>query len=224
MTLDPNLSALRASTAQLNALAAAQEAASSQKFWTAAEDENAEPEFGKGPTLTIDLEDQFPLDQTPSLPTLHLKYIQGIVQANQAYLISNLLNDQSQMLIQPQMVWTFGRNRAAALPLQDRKLSRRHAVIMYVINDGFYLIDLNSMNGSYVNGQRVQQRQKLEDGDRICMGSTQFCFFTSTQAQTLEAIHPEVLSRLTQAESRQTPFIDFSELNEEISFNVPKQD
>lgn len=222
MTLESNLSELRASTAQLNALAAAQKVASSQKFWTASEDESDDPEFGKGPTVMIDLEEQAASSQPEVNSASSLKYIQGVVQGDRIYLVTNLLNDRSQALLQPQSVWTCGRNRAAALPLQDRKLSRRHAVILYVANDGFYLVDLNSMNGSYINGQRVQHRQKLQDGDRICLGTTQFSFFTSFQERTLEPIHAEVLNRLINSEPRQAPFIDFSELNEEISFNVPK--
>ncbi len=217
MTLESNVSNLRVSSAEPNLVEL-----SAQKFWTESEDEGDESAFGKGPTLMIDLEEQVSSGLSVSFSELPLKYVQGMIQGDRAYLITNLLQETSQTLIQPQMVWTIGRNRSAALPLQDRKLSRRHSVIMYVPNDGFYLVDLNSMNGSYWNGQRVQQRQKLQDGDRICLGTTQFAFFISSQEQTLEPIHPEVLNRLLNSEARSTPFIDFSELNEEISFNVPK--
>jgi FHA domain len=216
MTLESNVSDLRVASAEPSV------EFSSQKFWTDAEDEGDEHAFGKGPTLMIDLEEHSSAGPGTPAPEVSLKYIQGIVQGDRAYLVTNLLQDQSQTLLQPQMVWTIGRNRSAALPLQDRKLSRRHAVIMYAPEDGFYLVDLNSMNGSYWNGQRVQQRQKLQDGDRICLGTVRFSFFISVQERTVEPIHPEVLSRLVNSESRPASFIDFSELKEEISFNVHK--
>ena len=153
-----------------------------------------------------------PEAEFPHLSTIErkLKYVQGISQSRQVYLITNLLQDISQMLLQSQNVWTIGRNRGAALRLGDRKLSRRHAVILYDA-EGFHLIDLNSMNGSYVNGDRVQQCHHLKDGDRVCLGSIEFFFFMSQQRHSLEPIHPEVLSRLQNLKSRSTPFADYSE-------------
>ena len=108
--------------------------------------------FAKAQTLMIDLE-QTPVSSSfegLSAPTeMPLKhYIQGVVQGQQSYIITNLLGG-SLTLFQPQMVWTVGRNRGAALPLRDRLLSRRHAVIMFVLQEGFNLVDLNSMNGSF---------------------------------------------------------------------------
>mgnify|MGYP000426788951 CR=1 FL=1 len=129
---------------------------------------------GEAQTLMIDLE-QTPggqnsgsLGMSTEMPLKH--YIQGVVQGQQSYLITNLLGG-SITLLQPQMVWTVGRNRGAALPLRDRLLSRRHAVIMFVLQEGFNLVDLNSMNGSFLNGNRIRQWQLLKDGDRIRLGS-----------------------------------------------------
>ncbi len=191
-------------------------------FWTELE-ELEDQNLGKSPTLTIDREGQSTLEE-PAQIAEKPKYVQGIVQGKQVYLITNLISNVSQTFRQSQSVWTIGRNRSASIALQDRKLSRRHAVILYVPEEGFYLIDLNSMNGSYVNGVRVQQRQSLHDGDWVCVGSTRFFFFASVREKLLEAIHSEVLTRLNNVEARSTPFIDFSELNEEISFKVAQVD
>jgi pSer/pThr/pTyr-binding forkhead associated (FHA) protein len=184
------------------------------------EENPEEQQIAKSPTLTIDFEEAKSAIESPVTPEAKPRYIQGVVSGQQAWLVTNLLRSESMSLKQPQMVWTIGRNRSAALPLQDRKLSRRHAVILYVVNEGFYFVDLNSMNGSYINGARVQQRQRLQDGDCLCVGSTRFFFFTSVQARMSEALHPEVLARLNDVEARNKEFIDFSELREEISFNV----
>lgn len=198
-------------------------------FWEELEEQLDEdnPEvqqIAKSPTITIDREEAKSTIAAPIAPEAISRYIQGVVFGKQAWLVTNLLKSESIRLRQPQMVWTIGRNRSAALPLQDRKLSRRHAVILYSPNDGFYLIDLNSMNGSYINGTKVQQRQRLQDGDCLCVGSTRFFFFVSEQERVSDALHPEVLARLSDTEARNGAFIDFSELKEEISFNFNRAD
>ncbi len=132
-------------------------------------------------------------------------YVHGVVQGVHAYLVTNLMGGESETLLQPQMVWTLGRNRQVAILLRDSGLSRRHAVIQYVTRQGFYIIDLNSMNGSFVNGVRLRQKHLLEDGDRVSLGNTSFIFYTSCRNRTLEPIHPEVLSYLNNAGSFSMP-------------------
>ncbi len=188
-----------------------------QAFWSDQDsDNNDENSPAKAQTLLLNGR-PIPEADFPHLSAAErkLKYVQGVSQSGQIYLLTNLLQDISQMLFQPQNVWTIGRHRGAALSLSDRKLSRRHAVLLYDADQGFYLIDLNSMNGSYVNGDRVQQRHLLHDGDRVCLGSIEFFFFVSQQKHSLEAIHPEVLSRLHNLRSRSTPFADYSEAQQE---------
>ena len=189
-----------------------------QAFWSDQDsDNNDESSPAKAQTLFLNGE---PISEAdfPHLYTTErkLKYVQGVSQPGQVHLLTNLLHDTSQMLLQPQNVWTIGRHRGAALSLSDRKLSRRHAVILYDADQGFHLIDLNSMNGSYVNGEQVQQRHLLHDGDRVCLGSIEFFFFTSQQRHSLEPIHPEVLSRLHNLRSRSTSFADYSEEQQAI--------
>ena len=157
--------------------------------------------------------------ESPSEPP---KYIQGVVQGKQAFIITNL-PDETQTLAQPQMVWTIGRHREAAIPLTDRAMSRRHAVILYLQSVGFQLIDLNSMNGSFVNGDRIRQRRVLKDGDRVRVGSINFTFYVSHRSRALDPIHPEVLARFNTTEVRPTSFVDYAELKDpEILFKTRK--
>lgn len=68
---------------------------------------------------------------------------------------------------------SIGRSREADIPLLDDKVSRVHCGIR--LSDGeFYLKDLKSRNGVFVNGQRVEDTVKLKPGDRIQVGSTVF--------------------------------------------------
>ena len=57
------------------------------------------------------------------------------------------------------------------VPLSDQSVSRRHAELRRA--DGLWeLTDLNSANGTYVNGVRVQKPTRLKHGDQIRLGST----------------------------------------------------
>jgi serine phosphatase RsbU (regulator of sigma subunit) len=63
----------------------------------------------------------------------------------------------------------------ADLLLEDAGVSRRHAQI--VLDDGGYFIeDLRSQNGTYVNGAPVARRRRLADGDECQIGGVVFTF------------------------------------------------
>ncbi len=77
---------------------------------------------------------------------------------------------------------SIGRSREADIPLLDDKVSRVHCGIR--LSDGeFYLKDLKSRNGVFVNGQRVDDTAKLKVGDRIQIGSTVFVLETATDKE-----------------------------------------
>jgi hypothetical protein len=68
----------------------------------------------------------------------------------------------------------IGRSRDCDVQLEDANVSRRHAEIR---QEGatFWVVDLDSTNGIEVNGRRLK-RAKLEDGDKLVMGSTELTF------------------------------------------------
>ncbi|MCB1009204.1 MAG: SpoIIE family protein phosphatase [Acidobacteria bacterium] len=65
----------------------------------------------------------------------------------------------------------LGRGPLADLELHDPAVSRRHAQISFSEEDCF-VADLESGNGTYVNGQRVADPVRLEEGDEIRVGAT----------------------------------------------------
>ena len=67
-------------------------------------------------------------------------------------------------------VATIGRLPESDVQVSDPGASRQHARIVRR-SEGFVLIDLGSTNGTYVNGEPADER-RLEDGDRITVGST----------------------------------------------------
>lgn len=72
---------------------------------------------------------------------------------------------------EPQLI---GRS-SEALPMSDTTVSRRHAELTPA--DGlWYIRDLGSQNGTWVNGVRLSERARLRPGDQIRCGSTLFVF------------------------------------------------
>jgi pSer/pThr/pTyr-binding forkhead associated (FHA) protein len=72
-----------------------------------------------------------------------------------------------------------------------------------------------------VNGIRIQQRQRLHDGDRVRIGSVEFSFFATFNSRTIDPIHPEILARFTTPKLRTENFVAYSALEEpEIFFNT----
>ena len=63
---------------------------------------------------------------------------------------------------------SIGRTPDAAVFLDDVTVSRNHALIVRR-DDGLYIDDLGSLNGTYVNRRRIESH-KLDDGDEIQIG------------------------------------------------------
>lgn len=74
--------------------------------------------------------------------------------------------------------------------LPDRWISRNHAMLQCMDTGEFYLIDLGSRNGSFVNGRRVSIPVTLHHGDRLTFGQTElefYCPSLNNFSQPLEA-------------------------------------
>jgi adenylate cyclase len=73
--------------------------------------------------------------------------------------------------------WTIGRSEDNNFVLPDRWISRNHAMLQYMETGEFYLIDLGSRNGSFVNGRRVSIPVTLNNGDHLTFGQTELEFY-----------------------------------------------
>lgn len=69
----------------------------------------------------------------------------------------------------------IGRSNTCDIFIDDTKLSRQHFAIEYD-NDNFYIMDLQSRNGTILNGYKVIGRQLLKSGDRITAGLSDIHF------------------------------------------------
>ena len=68
----------------------------------------------------------------------------------------------------------LGRSRACDIRIADVNVSRRHAELRQE-GTSYWVVDLDSTNGTAVNGQTVE-RERLQDGDTITIGSTDVVF------------------------------------------------
>lgn len=69
----------------------------------------------------------------------------------------------------------IGRTPDAPLFLDDVTVSRNHAVITTGAA-GVALRDLGSLNGTYVNRRRIEDEERLEDGDELQIGKFRLTF------------------------------------------------
>ncbi len=83
-------------------------------------------------------------------------------------------NAGSQFLIEKD-VTTAGRHPESDIFLDDITVSRRHAEVRRK-NTSFFVHDMGSLNGTYVNRERVDTTQ-LADGDEIQIGKFKLAFF-----------------------------------------------
>jgi signal transduction histidine kinase len=71
-------------------------------------------------------------------------------------------------------VLAVGRDRTNPIQLNDAEVSRRHAELRRE-NGGYYIVDLNSANGTYVNYERISHTE-LRSGDKLQLGRTLMLF------------------------------------------------
>jgi adenylate cyclase len=78
--------------------------------------------------------------------------------------------------IQIQGNCSIGRSAKNTMVLDSPKISRRHAIINVQNVGEFWLIDLGSSNGTFLNKRRVHQPVRLCDQDQIIIGDFVFTF------------------------------------------------
>lgn len=92
--------------------------------------------------------------------------------------------DQGQRFTLDEPLVGIGRVGGNAIQLHDTEVSRKHAVLER-IGEEFALRDLNSSNGTFVNGKRVKEKRLLS-GDQLQVGRTML-LYTGVAESALEA-------------------------------------
>jgi serine phosphatase RsbU (regulator of sigma subunit) len=91
--------------------------------------------------------------------------------------------------------FNVGRKVDKDLVIADPRVSRDHAEILQEGQD-FFVVDLGSKHGTYVNGERVE-RQKLERGDRLEFGARDSVYLLFNPAHAVSNTAREFLSQIS---------------------------
>jgi pSer/pThr/pTyr-binding forkhead associated (FHA) protein len=98
----------------------------------------------------------------------------------------------------------FGRDASADVVVGGTQVSRRHAEIVQSPR-GYILVD-NSTNGTWVNGERVQNQRLLARADVIRIGEEEFRFYADAAAAAPAApVPPAIATPLTAPPSAAPP-------------------
>ncbi len=81
--------------------------------------------------------------------------------------------------------WAIGRGDGCQILLDNRSVSRLHALIQRKDAGDFQLVDLGSRNGSFVNSRRVSIPVALNDSDRLVFGDQELIFRSRAAASGL---------------------------------------
>ena len=70
--------------------------------------------------------------------------------------------------------YLIGRSPSCDLEIPDRTMSRQHAMLEVVDDERIYLTDLDSRNGTMVNGERIMNTVRLKPDDVVSFGEVSF--------------------------------------------------
>lgn len=92
----------------------------------------------------------------------------------------------SEWHIMKERVNTIGRDPNASFQVRDDTVSRIHAMVEYSnfnVNDTpeCWVADNESRNGTFLNGIKIANRERLHNGDRIFIGNTCLTYFVRTE-------------------------------------------
>ena len=96
---------------------------------------------------------------------------------------------------------TLGRDPTNAVSLPDTSVSRKHCLLRREEDNRFQIRDLDSRNGTLVNGVVVKE-QWLRHGDEIATGDSVFLFLVEDEDQATPASRVEFDDRTPTAETR----------------------
>lgn len=115
-------------------------------------------------------------EQTKKFKKAHRLIVLSADSPDKTYLLN-----RSKMMI--------GRDKSSHIRIDDKSVSLFHSMICIKANK-CVLKDLNSKNGTQVNGHRVLDSYRLRDGDRIKIGSTLFTFIHGDPGRAFGARKP----------------------------------
>lgn len=102
----------------------------------------------------------------------------GALPSGAALLVVRRGPDLGARFLLDQDVTVAGRHPEVDIFLDDVTVSRRHAEFLRE-GTSFSVRDLGSLNGTYCEGQRIDEVRTLDDGAEVQVGKFKFTFFAS---------------------------------------------
>jgi adenylate cyclase len=93
-----------------------------------------------------------------------------------AYLEATIGEEKRKFVIPSNAALRIGRSDTGGVVLNHPSVSRRHALLQRAEDNQYYLTDLGSSNGTFVNHGRVSSPVMLKSGDRITIGNYSLIF------------------------------------------------
>ncbi|MFL6090529.1 MAG: FHA domain-containing protein [Aeromicrobium sp.] len=127
-----------------------------------------------------------PVDETSYIPVADadteemsvddVTAVENLPQGNAMLLVQRGPDAGARFLLDTDVV-TVGRHPESDIFLDDISVSRRHATFTRRPT-GYVIADLGSLNGSYVNRDRIDTEVTLSGGDEVQIGKYRLIFFS----------------------------------------------
>jgi len=127
-----------------------------------------------------------PVDETSHIPLTDadteemsvddVTAVENLPQGSAMLLVQRGPDAGARFLLDTDVV-TVGRHPDSDIFLDDISVSRRHATFTRTAN-GYVISDLGSLNGSYINRDRIDTDVVLSGGDEVQIGKYRLIFFS----------------------------------------------
>lgn len=119
-------------------------------------------------------------DLTAGLDNEEIEAVAALHKGSALLIVKRGPSDGSRFLLDID-VTIAGRHPNAEIFLDDVTVSRKHAQFSRD-ESGFKVSDLGSLNGTYLNGKRVES-SPLEDGDEVQVGKFRLTFYSASSGR-----------------------------------------
>lgn len=72
----------------------------------------------------------------------------------------------------------------------SQKISRQHCCLVQS-DQSYFVRDLGSMNGVWLNGKKVNREAEMKAGDRLCIGDVEFKLFTNVKVESKKQLRTD---------------------------------
>jgi adenylate cyclase len=110
-----------------------------------------------------------------------------------AYLEAQIGGQVQHYAVPPGGILRIGRNKSFEVVLDDDVASRNHAMLQQAGDGCFYVTDLGSSNGTFVNGARISAPAILHTSDRLGIGNHEFTFHQPPVVNPVAPDKPEAM-------------------------------